>query len=157
RESLELHVRDDLGAMRLGDVQRRHVQNLADRLIADGRSPSTVRNALVPLRGIFRRAIRDRLAAVNPCPGPGLPANRSERVEIVSNEHAGDLIAALETERDRGLWATAFYAGLRRGELMALRWADLDLGAGELRVEQSYDPKDAVFVEPKSRAGRRRV
>ena len=75
--------------MRLGDVQRRHVQRLADRLVADGLSPSSVRNALMPLRVIFRRAIRDGLAVVNPCDGIELPANRSERVEIVSPEHAG--------------------------------------------------------------------
>jgi integrase len=40
---------------------------------------------------------------------------------------------------------------------MALRWRDVDLAAGELHVERSYDPKARVYVEPKSRAGRRRV
>ena len=75
-------VRADLGAMRLGDVQRRHVQRLADRLVACG-SPSTVRNALMPLRVIYRRALRDGLVVVNPC-DVELPANRSARVQIVS-------------------------------------------------------------------------
>ncbi len=42
-------------------------------------------------------------------------------------------------------------------ELMALRWRDVDLAAGELHVERSYDPKEREFVSPKSRAGRRRV
>ena len=107
--------------MRLGDVKRRHVQRLADDLVADGFSPSGVRNAIMPLRVIYRRAIRDEIVAVNPCVGIDLPANRSARVEIVSPEHAAALIDALDEERDRGLWATAFYAGLRRGELMALR------------------------------------
>jgi len=57
---------------------------------------------------------------------------------------------------DRALWATALYAGLRRGELQALRWTDVDLDAGLIRVERSWDPK-AGPIEPKSRAGRRRV
>ena len=157
RESLDLHVRTDLGAMRLGDIQRRHVQALADQLVAEDKSPSSVRNALMPLRVLYRRAIRDGLVAVNPCAGIELPANRSERVQIVSVEHAGDLIASIPAERDRGLWATALYAGLRRGELMALRWQDVDLITGELRVERSYDPKSREYVEPKSRSGRRRV
>jgi integrase len=59
--------------------------------------------------------------------------------------------------RDRGLWAAALYAGLRRGELLALRWEDIDLNAGIIRVERSYDPKEGVFIAPKTRAGRRIV
>ena len=54
------------------------------------------------MRVIFRRAIRDGLAVVNPCTGIDLPANRSARVEIVSPEHAARLIEALEDGRDRG-------------------------------------------------------
>jgi integrase len=84
-------------------------------------------------------------------------AVRAEPVVIRSPEQAADLIAALPELRDRALWATAFYAGLRRGELMALRWQDLDLATGTLQVERSFDPKAGVFVGPKSRAGRRQV
>ncbi len=57
---------------------------------------------------------------------------------------------------DRALWATALYAGLRRGELQALRWEDVDLDHGVIRVERSFDQK-AGPIEPKSGAGRRRV
>ena len=103
RLALDLHVRDELGAMRLGDVQRRHVQRLADRLTGDGLSPSTRPNALMPLRVIFRRALRDGLVGLNPCTGLELPANRSRRVEIVSAEHAAALVAALDAARPRGV------------------------------------------------------
>jgi integrase len=57
---------------------------------------------------------------------------------------------------DRTLWATAFYAGVRLGELRALRWGDLDLAAGRIEVRRSWDP-EAGEIEPKSDAGRRRV
>jgi len=67
-----------------------------------------------------------------------------------------ELLAALPAD-DRVIWALALYAGLRRGELMALRWLDVDLAAGVIRVERSWDPKMKVFVEPKSRSGRRKV
>src|SRR5262249_34293786 len=53
--------------------------------------------------------------------------------------------------------ATALYAGLRRGELMALLWEDVDLASGVIHVERAYDEKGRVHVEPKSRAGRRTV
>jgi integrase len=158
--SYEAALRDrifpELGGKRVGDVQRRDVQHLADDLLADGRDPSTIRNALMPLRVIYRRAIEDGDVSVNPCANLRLPAVRGRRERIASPEQAQRLLAALP-ERDRSVWATALYAGLRRGELMALLWEDVDLAAGVIRIERSYDDKGRVEIEPKSRAGRRTV
>jgi integrase len=158
--SYEAALRDrilpELGAKRLGDLQRRDVQHLADELLAEGRDPSTIRNALMPLRVIYRRAIEDGDVTVNPCANLRLPAVRGRRDRIASPDEAQRLLAALP-ERDRPVWATALYAGLRRGELMALNWEDVDLPACVIRVERSYDDKGRIEVEPKSRAGRRTV
>lgn len=158
--SYEAALRDricpELGGKRLGDVQRRDVQRLADDLLAEGRDPSTIRNALMPLRVIYRRAVEDGDVAVNPCANLRLPAVRRRRERIATPEEAQRLLVAL-SERDRPVWAIALYAGLRRGELMALRWKDVDLAAGVIRVERSYDEKGRVEIEPKSRAGRRTV
>jgi integrase len=145
-----------LGGKRLADLQRRDVQRLADELLGEGLDPSTVRNTLMPLRVIFRRAIEDGELAVNPTSHLRLPAVKGRRERIASPEEAHRLLAALP-ERDRAVWATALYAGLRRGELMALRWEDVDLAKGVIRVERAYDEKGRVHVEPKSRAGRRTV
>jgi integrase len=145
-----------LGGKRLADLQRRDVQRLADELLGEGLDPSTVRNTLMPLRVIFRRAIEDGELAVNPTSHLRLPAVKGRRERIASPEEAQRLLAALP-ERDRAVWATALYAGLRRGELMALRWEDVDLAKGVIRVERAYDEKGRVHVEPKSRAGRRTV
>lgn len=158
--SYEAALRDYIvprvGRIRLADLQHRDVQRIADNLLSEGRDPSTIRNALMPLRVIFRRAVEDGDLAVNPCAHLRLPAVRGRRERIASPEKAQRLLAALP-ERDRPVWATALYAGLRRGELMALRWDDVDLAAGVIRVERSYDDKGRVEVEPKSRAGRRTV
>ncbi len=54
------------------------------------------------------------------------------------------------------LWGCAFYAGLRRGELRALLWSDVDLASGLIRVERSMSSHGEIG-EPKSRAGRRGV
>lgn len=158
--SYEAALRDrilpELGGKRVGDVQRRDVQRLADDLLAEGRDPSTIRNALMPLRVIYRRAVEDGDVSVNPCANLRLPAVRGRRERIASPEEGQRLLAALP-ERDRPVWATALYAGLRRGELLALRWEDVDLAADLIRVERSYDDKSRVEIEPKSRAGRRTV
>jgi integrase len=154
--ALRDHIVPRLGRVRLADVQHRDVQRIADDLLAGGRDPSTIRNALMPLRVIFRRAVEDGDLAVNPCTHLRLPAVRGRRERIASPEEARRLLAALP-ERDRPVWATALYAGLRRGELMALYWNEVDVAAGVIRVERSYDDKGRVEIEPKSRAGRRTV
>jgi integrase len=110
----------------------------------------------MPLRVIFRRAIEDGDLAVNPTGHLRLPAVRGRRERIASPEEAQLLLAALP-ERDRAVWATALYAGLRRGELMALRWEDIDLAKSLIHVERAYDEKGRVHIEPKSRAGRRTI
>lgn len=152
-QALRDRVLPDLGALRLGDVHRRDVQTLVGRMQAAGLGPSTIRNALMPLRAIYRDRADD--CPVNPTAGVRLPAVRGRRERIADPAEAAALLAALDGA-DGALFATAMYAGLRLGELRALLWADVDLAAGLIRVERSWDPQ-AGPVEPKSRAGRRRV
>jgi integrase len=84
-----------------------------------------------------------------------LPAIRGRRDRVADPAEAAALIAALPAP-ERALWATALYAGLRRGEAMALRWDDVDFDAGVIHVRRSWDPK-AGAVEVKSDAGLRDV
>jgi integrase len=153
--SLDSRILPELGALRVSQVQRRDVQRLADEMLGEGCNPSTIRNTLMPLRAIYRRAIEDGDVAVNPTEKLRLPAVRGRRDRIASPDEAAELLSALR-DTDRAVWATAMYAGLRRGELLALRWEDVDLAAGIIRVRRSWDVKAGV-IEPKSEAGKRTV
>jgi integrase len=154
--ALRSRILPELGGARLGSITRPDLQDLADQLLGEGLDPSTIRNVFMPLRAIYRRGLARAEVAVNPTSGLQLPAPRGRRDRIASPEEAARLLAAL-SERDRPLWATAMYAGLRRGELMALRFEDIDLAGGVIRVERAWDPKEHSFIQVKSRAGRRRV
>lgn len=154
-QALRIRILPDLGSAKLAEIRRADVQRFADRLLALGLDPSTIRNTLMPLRVIFRRALTLDLVAINPTTGIQLPAVRGRRDRVASPSEAVDLIVALRRD-DQPLWATAMYAGLRAGELRALDWANVDLRAGLLHVERSWDPKEGL-IEPKSRAGRRTV
>lgn len=136
--SLQLRILPALGHLRLADVRRTDLQDLADRLIADELSASTVTNTLDPLRAIYRRAVRREEVAVNPTADLELPKPRGRRLRIASPTEAEQLLDALELD-ERALWAAAMYSGLRRGELRALRWADVDLAAREIRVTRTWD------------------
>ena len=152
---LRATVLPELGHLRLSALTRNALQDLVDRLVGEGRSASTVRNTVLPLRAIYRRALSRSEVLINPTLGLALPASRARRERVARPTEARALIEALP-KRDRALWATALYAGLRRGELRALRWADVDFEHGVIRVERSWDDR-AGPIEPKSRAGRRRV
>jgi integrase len=145
----------ELGHLRLSALTRARIQDLIDRLVARGLAPSTVGNAILPLRAIYRRAVDREEVAVNPTERLALPKDRAARDRVAEPREVDALLRVLP-EHHRVLWAAAVYSGLRRGELQALRWSCVDLEAGILRVEKSWD-RVAGLVDPKSRSGERRV
>jgi integrase len=154
-KNLRLRVLPALGDRRLGDIQPKDIQHLLDKLQRDGASASTIDGTLTPLRAIYRRARTRGLAAPNPTTGLDKPAIRSKPRLFASPDQADAMLAAL-TGPSRALWATALYAGLRRGELMALRWEDVDLATGVIHVRRGWDTMEGE-ITPKSKQGRRNV
>jgi integrase len=154
-KSMRLRVLPEFGDTRLADVRRVDLQDFVDGLLADGLAPSTINTTLHPLRVIFRRAAARGEMAVSPCSGLELPTARGRRERFAPPAEAERLIAGAP-EADQGTWATAFYAGLRQGELRALRVDDVDLAAGVIHVRRGWD-RDEGAIELKSHSGRRNV
>ncbi len=156
-QAVKAHIAGSaIGAARVGEVRRQDVQAFADELLASGLEPATVSNILNPIQAFYRRAVDRDEVAYNPAERIDLPTGQATRPKrIASAVEARALLDGL-VERDRPLWATAFYAGLRRGELQALRWGDVDLGASLISVERSWDQYEGP-IEPKSRSSRRTV
>jgi integrase len=148
---------DPLASLALTDVRRADVQDYVDRLREQGLSPSTIANKLDPVRVIFRRALRRDEIAVDPTVELELPAIRGRRERIAGRAEAAALIDALP-ESERALWATALYAGLRRGELRAMRWSDIDLATepAVIHVRRTWDDAEGE-VDVKTEAGFRSV
>jgi integrase len=153
--ALRLRILHELGGERLSRITRADLQDLVDRWLAVGLDPSSIRNTLMPLRAIYRRALQRGEVSVNPTTGLQLPAVRGKRDRIAAPDEAFRLLGALP-EAERALWATAFLAGLRRGELMALQWEDVSLASGRIEVSRSWDMREGP-IEPKSRAAKRTV
>jgi integrase len=131
------------------------LQKLVDDWQAEGRAASTIRNYLRPLQAIYRRARAREGVPVNPTRDLELPVPERREVEIVTPSSAATLLAVLPNP-DRAIWATALYAGLRSGELRALRWEAVDVAKRIIEVRESWDPKEGS-IEPKTRRSRRRV
>ena len=138
RQALHHRVLPTLGSRRLTALSRTMLQDLADQLSARGLSASSVRNTILPLRAIYRRALNRGEVAIDPTRKLTLPAVRTSRDRIAAPAEAGALLDALP-QTERALWATALYAGLRMGELQALDWTHINLEANLLTVERSWE------------------
>jgi integrase len=170
RADFKNHINDVLGDDKLGHVTADDVQALIDTLVGEGLSGSRIRGVIVPLQALYRRHRRQVLS--DPTDGLDLPEAGGRREHVVSPKDAFELLDALDAwaegesddettvSSDRPLWATALLAGLRRGELQALRVSDLHGLDGEaaawIHVQSSWDPV-AGRKDPKSRAGVREV
>jgi integrase len=152
---LDRYVFPAVGQIRLSALRRRDLQMLVDRLVAEGHSGSKVRNVVMPLRAVCRRAIRNDELVVNPTSNLELPEAAGARDRVASPAEAFVLLEALP-EEDRALWATAFLAGLRRGELRGLRDDDVDLDARLIYVRRGWDDVEGE-IDPKSKKGERSV
>jgi integrase len=152
--SLQSHLYPLVGARQLADLKRHDIQQVVEHLNSIGKSPSTINNTLNPLRVMYRHAIRRGEISENPTLNLELPAIRGRRDRVATPIEISQLIAAIDSKRDRLYWGIAFYAGLRVGEILALTWGDVDT---EITVRRSWCDKTRAFKEPKTRAGVREV
>ena len=151
--TLRRRVLSELGGEPIADIRRADLQELVDRWVGAGLAPATVQATIIPVKAIFRRELElDRLK-LNPTIGLRLPAVRNGRDRVADPAEAVALLVAVP-EADRAIWATAMYAGLRLGELRALRVGRIDLDAGHLNVEKGWDQFEGE-IDTKGRNSRR--
>jgi integrase len=153
--AVRLRVMPALGDLRVDDVTPPLVQAWIDSMVKDELAPATIDTSLTALRSFYRRAVSRGEARSNPCGGLEKPAVERAAKRIVEPAVAAKMIEAL-SGADKVLWAVAFYTGLRRGELIALRWSAVDLAAGYVHVVAGWDDVEGE-IEPKSKQGRRKV
>ena len=138
-----------------GRVQRKNFPPLKDASL----SSRVVRGVHTLLHNCLEQAVAERLILTNPAQGYKLPQLEKKEMKILPQEKIGMYLAEAEK---RGLLA-AFYleltTGLRRGEICALQWDDLNFNTGELQVKrQVYRVKGELAVsEPKTKASNRSV
>jgi len=121
-------------------------------LVAGGkRGPRTIKRHLIILGGVFRRAERKWGTRWNPAAQVELPRERhGGEINFLTPEEVQALVRATPDAQDSAMFLTAALTGLRMGELLALRWRDVDFALQRVHVRRSYDNVTKQALAPKS-------
>lgn len=156
RRCLRLHIAPVAGAVPLADLSPAHVMATLAPLCAEGhtRQAQLVR---ILLRCALADAVRMQLLAANPADAVRPPVHRQQPIAYWSREQISAFLASQRFSSLNHVWLLALLCGLRRGELLGLRWSDVDLRAGVATVCNQRMVVDRVCIDrpPKSAAGRR--
>jgi integrase len=171
-ETVESHVRIHIapwfGGVSVDGLDERRVEAFVAALGRKGCSPKTVRNVLGTLHSLFELARRRKIVRANPCQLVDLPKpdagdaamrflNQAE-LEAVLRAAPSPQLPSVEHDWwrvERVMYLAAAMTGTRQGELLALRWSDLDWPAQKVRVHASY--VRGQFGSPKSRRSIRAI
>lgn len=158
---VRVHLVPHLGSARLQTITVEDVNKLYSELLESGLAPATV----VRVHSTFRRALRDARRSGRLQRNVAEDANRP-RVEqrAIRAWTPGQTRAFLRFAQERAeglypLFALTFSTGMRRGEVLGLRWTDTDLENGVIRVQQTLlaSGKHLSIGQPKTRRGRRSI
>ena len=165
RDILRLHLLPAFGAVRLGQITRARVKEFLSEKATGGRlSRDSLRLMLCTLGVIFSHAIDDELVANNPAAKLGKFTNAGKpnrQATALTRQEANRLLQAAKEYCPQyyALFLTALRSGLRRGELVELRWGDIQFGDGEddsnrhILVQHNYVRGE--FTSPKGKRNRR--
>ena len=153
RFMLKKHLLPRFGDHAVSDVTRQEIQAYIAHLSQQGYAPKSIDHIHDVLSAVMRTAVKWGHVSENPASGVDLPKLKTVRPKrALTVQQAAQLLTALRP-LPRTMAGLALLSGLRRGELFALRWRDVDEEAKQLTVREAV--YDGVFDTPKTEAGHR--
>ena len=123
---LRTHIIPDLGDIRLADLKTTHIQRIINKMHDSGLSHRTIEVMKIVMHAALKQAQRNKLVSENVCENVVLPRKQPKHIRVLNEDEQTKLIAALKDNYiGRGL-LFALYTGMRRGEVLALKWSDYD-------------------------------
>ena len=161
------HLIPSLGSMPLTQLKPEHLQRYYSEKLSGGRldakgglSPKTVRHHHVTLHDALQSAVKWGVLARNPADAVDAPRFQQHEMHTLDEHDVYRFLEAAKATPHYALFHLALYTGMRRSELLALRWSDTDLVLGQLSVVRSlHHLRDGkmVFRAPKTAKGKRMI
>ncbi len=164
---VNLHLNPVLGAIRLVELRKHHVESAITAWSTNRRrdkksgalSARSVHHIFMTLNTALREARIDGYIAANPCEFMKAPRAMRKEMTALDGTAARLILAAFKDSEIEMIVAAALGTGLRRGELLGLRWGDVNLDSATITVQRSLERVSGVtrFKEPKTPRSRRTV
>jgi integrase len=156
---VRIHVRPALGSVKLKNLTPVHVRGLYREKLEAGLSARTVQYIHVTLHKALKQAVQDGLIPRNATEAVKAPQVRREEMRPLSGEQVKVLLEVARGDRLEALYVLAIHTGLRQGELLGLKWEDVDLESGTLRVRRTLVTAKAgpVLTAPKTLSENRQI
>ena len=160
RELIELHVLPMLGKVKLQKLSPQHLQKLYNKKREEGYAPQTIKHIHRVLHRALNDALKWDLVAKNVCNAVDAPRVPKQEMKALTPEQAQQFLEAAKGDPFEALFVLALTTGMRRGELLALQWADIDFVHGILQVRRTITRlpnRGFVVSEPKTTKSRRAI
>lgn len=156
-EKVKLYIKPELGHIPLKALKNTDVQLWINKLTQKGLSPKTIRNAYNNLNAALNKAVVLRMIPHNPCEGTVLPKLQHYQAQVYAPATIQQALAAADNMADYLIVLLGATLGLRRGEMAALQWNDVDFSKGIVSITQNrvHVKNSVVQKAPKSKAGNR--
>ena len=157
---LKNHIKPQIGGIPLADLTSLDLQRFYKHLLDGGRvdrieakkkpkglAPKTVRNIHQMIGSAYNLAMEQKLVTRNPTQGCALPKVEHKEMKTLT---ADQLSAFFQEARDSGVYELYYLdlaTGLRRGELLGLKWTDVDLNRGVLKIQRAISRQNGKVVE----------
>jgi integrase len=159
RQLMRDHVLPVIGTMELHKVRPAHVQGVLDAMTNNDKAPRTVSHARACVSACFGHAVRMQLVSINPVSGTQAPKKPELELRIPTAQELRKIIETAKSTPWEVPVLLSATTGARRGEVLGLRWRNVDLEAGRARVVEQVQRVGGKldFVAPKTERAKRTV